>query len=154
MGGCGENTYWDFYQCSCTSYENATYQSGYEEEDFDRLAYESEEIVSCVKEILTKDEYEILRYQMGNTEEQRNKKRQLGDKVVSCWGGWGKDEFTSGPPSSIEGEQCLIDGMGETAYQEIYQGKRQPAHDEHLWFEKCYGEVQRDAVSFFRDDQV
>lgn len=120
--GCSSNTYWDYYSCSCKD----TYPY-YEQHNFDRLAYESQDRVACVKSKLTQYEFDRLRYFIPTTSAEQDEINLLGIKSQSCWAGK--------TPPQIEG--CLKRSLGESAYKEIYYGTRQPTYEEHLKFEVC-----------------
>jgi hypothetical protein len=156
---CGANEYVDYNSCLCVFYDDTTEPiGGYNDtspetynnstDNFDRLAYEPQSRVECVKSILTSEEYQKLRYFMPSTSQEYDEIEYLGKKVESCWGeskkhtsddSYGSDSGYS--TTYLENEKCLMDGLGEHAYREIYQGTREPTYEEHLWFEKCYGNM-------------
>jgi hypothetical protein len=46
-----------------------------------------------------------------------------------------------------------VDSLGSKAYNEIYEGEREPTYEEHLYFEQCYGNVSSDIVTYVTNDQ-
>ena len=150
VSGCGTNSYWDSYSCSCKNY-----YPYYQQENYDRLAYESSERITCVKNLLNQYEFDRLRYFIPTSSQEQEEIYKLGDKVKSCWGytsesSTGTTSQTAKPP--IENEACLLEKLGETAYKDIYYGVRQPTHEEHLLFEKCYGKTPVSSVTYYTSD--
>jgi hypothetical protein len=136
--GCSFGYYWDNITCSCI----------YSKTSLDRLAYEPPDIISCVKSKLTDYEYQKFRYFLPTNQLGFDEIHKLHDKTASCWTAETGTIVTAQPKTPLlEKEQCLIKSIGENAYRQIYEGRRNPTHNEHLWFEKCYGKVQKDAVA-------
>ncbi len=79
----------------------------------------------------------------------------LSEKVKVCWETQPSTAVTGIPiqESVFKKEACLIKSIGESAYREIYEGRRIPTQNEHLWFEKCYGQVQKDSVNLLSNDE-
>jgi len=163
--GCGEDYYWDYDQCYCRSYDGSSEPIGgyddsttivdeYSSENFDRLAYEPQTRIDCVKSTLTGEEYQKLRYFMPTTNSEYDEIHNLGKKVESCWGdGNSTGQYDNSKDSEhsmayIENEKCLLNALGENAYREIYKGQREPTYEEHLWFEKCYGNIKQDVIVY------
>lgn len=152
---CTSNSYWDSYSCSCkTSYPY------YQQENFDRFAYESPERISCVKSLLTSYEFERLRYFIPTNSLEQNEIYNLGGKVKTCWNYLTTD--TQNQPvltpgfvkSPIDYESCLIRALGETAYKEIYSGVRTPSYQEHLKYEVCFGEQSKTSqVAYYTNEE-
>lgn len=168
--GCGAGHYWDYDYCYCSSYDETlapiggydeTSGGGYQSSgQFDRLAYETKTRIECVKSILTNEEYQKLRYFIPTSENGYEEVRDLGKKVESCWKDSdrsqteGRDSLESGFSSAyVENEKCLMDALGKFAYREIYGGEREPTYEEHLWFEKCYGNIKRDVITYATSDE-
>ena len=153
--GCSSNTYWDSYSCSCKS----TYTS-YQQSNFDRLAYETPERVSCVKSLLTQYEFDKLRYFIPTTTSEQDEIYKLGDKAKSCWGGSVQQVQTgsvapSQYKSPYEYENCLIKVLGEEAYRQIYSGVKTPTYEEHLKYKACYGGKSRvSTVTYFSNQET
>lgn len=151
-GGCGTNSYWDSYSCSC----NSSYPY-YQQENFDRLAYESSERINCVKSALSQYEFDRLRYFIPTTNNEQNEIMNLGNKVKSCWGyattkEGGQKPAGQTPKAPIEYEGCLFKSLGEKAYKDIYYGIRQPTYEEHLLYESCYGERKMTSLTYYTND--
>lgn len=160
-GGCGTGWYWDENACICkSSTDDQIYYTTYDlpaytqDQNFDRLAYESYEKIRCVKSILTPTEYERLRFLVPSTSKEQDEIHALGEKVKSCWG-YSQDKVGIPQQTSlpVDGEACVINAIGEPAYRQIYRGERAPTHEEHLKFEKCYGQLEESRVNYVTDSQ-
>lgn len=164
-GGCGIGWYWDSNSCACYSESDdniyyTSYDSPYAyEQEYDRLAYESSEIINCVRSILTPTEYDRLRYLVPSNQTEEDELHQLGNRVESCWEQ--RDDFSdqafydeSGATKSpLAAEACLKDALGGGNFQEIYSGEREPTYEEHLLFEVCFGNVSIDTINYITNDQ-
>lgn len=145
LDSCQTGYYWDYNSCSCV----------YSQTSLDRLAYESTEIITCIKSKLTEYEYQRLRYFIPTTQQGSDEIQNLGNKVATCWSSTASEQNsstqTSGTP--LTKEQCLINSIGNTAYREIYEGRRTPTQNEYLWFQKCFGKVQKNVISLLSADE-
>lgn len=84
----------------------------------------------------------------------------LGKKAQSCWNTTVAVANSAGTPAQsqtaktpIAQEQCLITSLGETSYKDITSGIRKATFDEQKAFEKCYGVVKTEAVTFATSTQ-
>ena len=48
----------------------------------------------------------------------------------------------------------MINALGESAYRDIHEGKRAPTYEEYLKFERCYGKVSGDSVTYITSNQT
>ncbi len=161
--GCGLNMYWDYQGCYCKNnsvYANygSTYYTAYAyQTNFDRLAYEPADRISCVKSILLPAEYERLRYFSPTNESETNEIQKLGDKTKICWNvsstttAQKQSDIAANNP--LENEKCLLEKLGEKAYKEIYSGIRTPSYDEHLSFKRCFGNITQDSVTITTNNE-
>ena len=152
---CSSNTYWDQYSCSCKN----TYVS-YTQTNFDRLAYEPPERISCIKNILSSYEFERLRYFIPGTSAEQNELYQLGNKVKACWTSTASQSITgvpinaSGTKTPADYESCLIKNLGDSAYKEIFSGVRTPTYEEHLKYKACYsGNTNTAAIEYYSSEE-
>ena len=165
--GCGYGWFWDEAGCICKSesdsqtyYSAASYSPYVYQQNFDRLSYETPEIIKCIKSVLTPTEYERLRYLVPANDKERDEVHSLGDKAKTCWSfqiTTSQGEVKATPivvAYSLDKENCLIQYLGDLAYREINTGKRQPTYDEHLKFEKCFGKVSADPINYLTNKET
>jgi len=122
--------------------------------NLDRLAHETPEVTTCVKSKLADYEYQRFRYFIPTTQQDFDEIENLHDRVLDCW----RLEISASETAQIkttliEKEKCLINSIGENAYRQIYEGKRSPTQNEHLWFEKCFGNIPASTVVFLDKDE-
>jgi hypothetical protein len=126
---------------------------------FDRLAYETDEIIGCVRDKLTDTEYDTFRYNIAETEEEREYIYSLGEKARFCWTTYvnlttdNPEETLSSTKISIENESCLIRLIGESAYREIHERLREPTERERLAFKSCYETKTTRTVTYKSDEE-
>lgn len=171
IGGCGTDWYWDYELCECVSNTSGSSTDTtftptpttvtYTETNstFDRLAYESETIIGCIKDKLTSSEYQTFRYKIADSETERQYIQTLSEKIRFCWtqhvdlSNDSPQEALSSTRNTIENESCLIRVIGEAAYKDIYQGLREPTDRERLAFKGCYETKTYRKVTYKTDEE-
>ncbi len=109
---------------------------------------------------MTPDEYQKLRYMQGLTSSDQQIVADLGKKAQSCWYQTSSNTNGNGTPAQIQmaktpiaQEQCLVSSLGESRYKDITSGVRKATFEEQKAFEKCYGAVKTEAVTFATNTQ-
>lgn len=181
-GGCGNVYYWDPVMCKCKAphtptptystnqtpttvptymYPTSTPSVVSTQPTTDRFAYESSSQISCVKLMLTPEEFEKFRYLVPVTAADQDFIRNLSERVRSCWAVAITPTGTSGSQavradiarSPVDKEACLIGAIGKQAFQEIASDIRPATHEEHIKFESCYGRVATKSVTYATKDE-
>jgi hypothetical protein len=125
----------------------------------DRLASVDEVTLSCIKSRLTSSEYEKLRYLTPTNNNEEETLSLLKEKVKVCFESYSEAVKIGEAAQEIkklpgEVSSCIIDKIGEQAFNEINSGLREPTREEKEKTYGCYPETQQQITYISNDEEL
>ncbi len=144
-GGCGVDKYWDFSECSCRSASSGSGSSGSSTGGYsvDRLAQVDSATLNCIKTRLTESEYDRFRYLVPTNDVQENELRIIEEKARICFEGYQEIKQIEEVSNEIIElpqvvEFCLLRALGQTAFDAVDSGSREPTEEEKRRSKTCF----------------
>lgn len=143
----------DFSLTPYPTYEES--YGGYPESNYtvDRLAQVDEATMNCIRTRLNDEEFQKLRYFVPFNSEEEKMLQEVFDKASICFESYSEIKNIEEASREIgeissEVEACLRYEVGDTAFEEINGGLREPTEEEMRRGEKCFGEFDKSNIRY------